>query len=156
MKHIATQPDRTRKITCHSPAGNDTEKFFEHFFSQKNLFSTIPHTPWSPPTDVYETPDSYVVRLEIPGIEDIAKDVEVELNHNILTIHGYRRDRCTDTKLGFHQMEIHYGYFERVVTLPHAIDPAVEPGKYGNGFLCITIGKASAPSPTRRSINIGS
>ena len=118
----------------------DAENIFQHFFSQRTLFSTIPHNLWSPPTDVYETPDNYVIRVEIPGIQE--SDVNMELNHNVLTIRGCRRDKSSDTKLGFHQMEIHYGYFEKVVTLPHSIDPDTRAATYDDGFLCVTIGKA--------------
>ena len=135
---------------------SDVEKIFKHFFSQKNLFGTIPHTPWSPPTDVYETAHSYVVRLEIPGIGDMSKDVNIELNHNVLTVRGYRRERCPDTKLGFRQMEIHFGYFERVVTLPHSLDSEDRKGNYNEGFLSIAIGKATQRHAARRRINVHS
>lgn len=122
---------------------SDVEKIFQHFFSHKNLFSTIPHTPWSPPTDVYETSDSYVIRLEIPGIENVDQDVTVEQAENVLAIRGYRRDKCSDIKLSFHQMEIHYGYFERVVTLPHSVEPNSRDGEYKDGFLTIIIKKGA-------------
>ncbi len=132
------------------------EKVLKHFFSQSNLFSTLPHNLWSPPTDVYETPSMYVVRVEIPGIEDVGRDVDIELNRNVLTIRGYRRDMTSDTKLGFHQMEIHYGYFEKVVTLPHSIDPDARKGAYEDGFLCITIDKAEPRGRSQRRIDIKS
>ena len=132
----------------------DIEKVFQHFFSQHNLFSTLPHSPWAPPTDVYETPDSYVIRMEICGIEDINRDVEIELNQNVLTVKGYRRDRCADTKIGFHQMEIHYGYFERVITLPHAIDSESRRGCYNDGFLVISVGKSTIKRRAKRRIDV--
>lgn len=149
----------TGRASCaalHGGDESDTEKFFKHFFSQKNLFSTIPHTPWSPPTDVYETPEQYVVKLEIPGIEDVNRDVDIEINVNVLTVRGYRRDRCTDTKLNYQQMEIHYGYFERVVTLPHQVDSDVREGTYEHGFLRILIGKSKKQKSGKRRINIES
>ena len=133
---------------------SDVEKIFQHLFSQSNLFSTIPHNLWTPPTDVYETPNTYVIRIEIPGLAS-KEDVKIELHHNVVTVRGYRRDRSIDVKLGFHQMEIHYGYFEKVVTLPHSIDPEIEPASYEDGFLCIRIGKAEPPKKTRRRIQIG-
>ena len=143
-------------LAVRPPEESEAEKIFKHFFSQSNLFSTIPHNLWSPPTDVYETPDKYVVRVEIPGLKDADKDVDIELTHNVLTIRGYRRDTSTDTKLGFHQMEIHYGYFEKVVTLPHSISHDVKPADYRDGFLCITIDKAPPQEKTRRRIDIES
>jgi len=138
------------------PEESDTEKIFKHFFSQSNLFSSIPHNLWSPPTDVYETTDKYVVRIEIPGVQDVDSDVEIELTHNVLTVRGHRNDSTCDTKLGFHQMEIHYGYFEKVITLPHSIDPEARQGAYSDGFLKITIDKASPRHKARRRIDIES
>jgi HSP20 family protein len=138
------------------PAGDesDIDRIFQHFFSHKDLFSTIPQNVWSPPTDVYETPGGYVVRVEIPGL--IQKDVEIELKHNVLTVRGHRRDHSPDVKLGFQQMEIHYGYFERVVTLPHSIDPEARSASYRDGFLRVNIGKKKAQSKTERRIHIES
>jgi len=133
----------------------EIEKFFEHFFSHGDLFSIVPRQLWSPPTDVYETPDKYVVKIEIPGINDV-QDFEITLNHNVLTVRGCRRDKSTDIKLGFDQMEIHYGYFEKVITLPHSIDPDTRSGVYSDGFLCITIGKAKPQHTGRRKIQIKS
>jgi HSP20 family protein len=145
--------DRPGRAAMQPSRDSSIDRIFEHFFSPKNLFSSIPNTLWSPPTDVYETPDAYVVRMEIPGIRE--DNISIELNHNVLTVRGRRNDHSTDTKLGFHQMEIHYGYFEKVVTLPHAIDPENRAGKYADGFLCITVGK-SKPRRTRRHIQIES
>jgi len=132
----------------------DADKILHHFFSDKNLFSTIPHSLWGPPTDVYETPGEYVIRMEIPGVGQ--GNVAIELNHNVLTIQGHRYDKSSDVKLNFHRMEIHYGYFEKVVTLPHSIDPDVPPAKYSDGFLCISIRKAEPRRSPRRQIEIGS
>jgi HSP20 family protein len=140
-------------LELHGAEEGDVEKVFQHFFSQRNLFSTLPHNVWSPPTDVYETPDAYVIRVEIPGVSREG-DLHIELNHNVLTVRGHRQDHANDTKVGFHQMEIHYGYFEKVVTLPHAIDPDVEPARYSDGFLCIRIKKSEPRRGVRCSIRI--
>ncbi len=145
-----------QELVLHCPDETEVEKIFKHFFSQSNLFSTIPHNLWSPPTDVYETPEKYVIKIEIPGIENIEQDVDIELNRNVLTVRGYRRDKSSDTKLGFHQMEIHYGYFEKVVTLPHSINPDVRKGSYSDGFLCVTIDKAEPQNEVKRHIDIKS
>jgi HSP20 family protein len=133
----------------------DVERFFEQFFSHRNLFSSIPHSIWSPPTDVYETGAEYIVRVELPGIQ---KDdqLSIELNHNVLTLRGHRHDHCTEAKKSFLQMEIHYGYFEKVITLPHGINPDVPPATYRDGFLCIRIRKSQQRRRTRCRIRIES
>ena len=143
-------------LALRRPDETDTEKIFKHFFSHSNLFSALPHNLWNPPTDVYETPDKYVVRIEIPGIQDVDSDVEIELTHNVLTVRGNRRDVSCDTIVSFHQMEIHYGYFEKVITLPHSLDPDARQGTYCNGFLCVIIDKATPQHKQKRRIDIES
>ena len=134
----ATGPDRL--IVHHRSEETEAERILKHFFSHSNLFSMFPADLWTPPTDVYETPEHYVVKIEIAGID--LKEVEIDLTHNVLSVRGHRRDRRCDTKLGYHQMEIHYGYFEKVVTLPHDIDRDSMKAGYRDGFLCVTVGKA--------------
>ena len=143
-------------LALRRPEDGETEKIFTHFFSHSNLFSAIPHDFWCPPTDVYETEDRYVVLMEIPGLRNVEADVAIELNHNVLTVRGARRIATDDRILRFHQMEIHRGYFEKSVTLPHSINPEVRQGQYRDGFLEITVEKSSPKGSTRRRIEIES
>ena len=82
--------------------------------------------------------------------------MEIELTHNVLTVRGNRRDMSCDTIVSFHQMEIHYGYFEKVITLPHSLDPDAREGTYCNGFLCVIVGKATPQHKQKRRIDIES
>src|SRR4051794_32675935 len=43
---------------------------------------------WTPPVDVFEDKDKYVLRAEIPGMKK--EDIEVSLDGNTLTISGER------------------------------------------------------------------
>ncbi|MFN3742248.1 MAG: Hsp20/alpha crystallin family protein [Anaerolineales bacterium] len=95
-------------------------------------------TLWSPPTDVYETEDAYVVRVEIAGMRE--EDFEITLEGNYLLIQGNRSD--TSERRAYHQMEIRFGRFASVVELPPAIDAQRVEAEYRNGFLCITLPKA--------------
>ena len=93
---------------------------------------------WRPPTDVYETDDSVVVKVEIAGMEE--RDFAVSLDANVLTISGVRNDPAP--KLGYQQMEILYGHFETEVHLPRAIDEDRVEATYEDGFLQIRLPKA--------------
>ena len=48
------------------------------------------HGAWTPNTDVYETADRLVVRLEVAGVE--RDDIEITLNERLLVVRGHRRD----------------------------------------------------------------
>jgi HSP20 family protein len=94
--------------------------------------------PWRPPTDVYETDEYLVVKVEIAGMGE--DDFDISLQRRDLIITGHRRD--PSDKLAYQQMEIHYGDFETSVRLPWPVDvPSVE-ATYQQGFLNIVLPKA--------------
>lgn len=93
---------------------------------------------WSPPTDVYETDNDYVVRVEIAGMREDGFDISVE--DKFLTISGTRPD--IPERRAYQQMEIRFGKFESVVGLPGPIDLDSSHADYKEGFLTITLPKA--------------
>lgn len=95
------------------------------------------HQAWHPPTDVYETDDCVVVKVEIAGMEE--KDFGISLDGKRLLISGIRRDPAS--KLGYQQMEILYGTFETQVHLARAIEEDKIEAMYQNGFLLVHLPK---------------
>jgi HSP20 family protein len=95
------------------------------------------HKAWRPPTDVYETDDCVVVKVEIAGMED--QDFGISLDGKRLIISGIRRDPAS--KLGYQQMEILYGHFETDVHLARAIEEDKIEATYQNGFLVVRLPK---------------
>ncbi|MBN1658712.1 MAG: Hsp20/alpha crystallin family protein [Anaerolineae bacterium] len=97
-----------------------------------------PHKMWRPPTDVYETDDAIVVKVEIAGMKE--EELEVSLDGRRLSIRGVRRD--SGAKLRYQQMEIQYGPFETEVEVPRALDYEQIEASYENGFLMVRLGRA--------------
>lgn len=96
------------------------------------------HKTWRPPTDVYETDDCVVVKVEIAGM--VEEDFSLTLDGQRLLISGVRRDPAA--KLGYQQMEILYGHFETDVHLTRAIEEDRIEATYRNGFLSVRLPKA--------------
>lgn len=92
---------------------------------------------WSPPTDLYETEDKYVVRVEIAGLRD--QDFSVTLDNNYLVITGSRPDVLE--RRAYHQMEIRFGEFSTVVALPSQVDSDQTIAEYSDGFLVVMLPK---------------
>lgn len=106
---------------------------------------------WRPPTDVYETDDSVVVKVEIAGMEEgdavFTPKCTISLSDRNLTISGVRRDPLTEAQglaLSYQQMEIRYGEFETEVYLPWAIVEEEIEATYEDGFLRVVLPKAKA------------
>jgi HSP20 family protein len=100
--------------------------------------SSRQHKIWRPPTDVYETDDCLVVKVEIAGMSE--SDFAISFDGKRLAITGTRRDPAA--KLGYQQMEILYGHFETDVHLTRAIDEDKIEAIYQNGFLSVRMPKA--------------
>lgn len=98
------------------------------------------HRTWHPPTDMYETQEGYVVRVEIAGMAEA--DFKISLSERRLVIAGERKDSCV--KNTCHQIEVSYGRFRSEVTLPGAIDRENIEATYAEGFLRILLPKKPA------------
>lgn len=97
---------------------------------------------WSPPTDVYETDQAYIVRMEIAGMRE--QDFEVSLQNDTLYITGSRPD--APERRAYHQMEIRFGKFASFVGLPGPVDVDQSKAEYADGFLTVTLPKATLPN----------
>jgi len=99
----------------------------------------IPRPPaWRPPTDVYETEDAFVVRVEVAGIRE--DDFSIHLDGRLLTVRGVRTD--TTERRAYHQMEIPFGEFMLEVELTAPVSTDEVEAVYRDGFLRIHLLKS--------------
>ncbi len=96
---------------------------------------------WSPPTDLFENEQYYVIRVEVAGMRQ--QDFSVILDNNLLTISGSRPD--TPERRAYHQMEVRFGEFSTTVSIPGPVNVETSTAEYEDGFLVVTLPKA-APS----------
>jgi HSP20 family protein len=100
---------------------------------------------WSPPVDIYETEEHIILKAELPGIDK--KNIEVEINDNMIVLKGERRFEKSVHEENYHRMERSYGNFHRVFTLPYVVDKRDTKAKYNNGVLEITLHKTKEQKP---------
>lgn len=94
--------------------------------------------------DYYED-DAYVLRAELPGI-DPASDVDITVEHDMLTITGERREESKDKN----HREFHYGSFRRTVPLPAGTNADQVTATYNDGVLEVRVPTGGeVPSPVR-------
>jgi HSP20 family protein len=105
---------------------------------------------WMPAMDVLETPDHFLLRLDLPGVRQ--DQVSIELDDQTLSISGERSFEKEATKDGFQRVERASGSFQRSLTLPPGIDPEAITAAFENGVLEVAIPKPEERKPRRISI----
>lgn len=90
---------------------------------------------WSPPTDVYETDEAVIIRVEVAGMKNA--EFAISLDSQILTIQGLRPDQ--PERRAYHQMEIHFGEFQSQIGLHWIVDQDAIEAEYDDGFLRIVL-----------------
>jgi HSP20 family protein len=112
---------------------------------------------WSPNTDVFESADDVVVKVEIAGVEK--ETIHVHLEDQAVIIDGFRRDPYGGESTAgyrFRQMEIEYGPFRRLVSVPYPVDGERARAQISNGILKIRLPRAKSPIQTKITINMES
>lgn len=105
---------------------------------------------FAPNFDVKETKDSFVFKADLPGVE--AKDVQVQLRDNRLTIAGkreYEKEEKSDTT---YRCERSFGSFSRSFTLPLGTDADKVNAELKNGVLTVLVPRK--PEATAKQIAV--
>jgi HSP20 family protein len=93
----------------------------------------------APSLDLAETDHAVEVRFDVPGVE--AKDIEVQLNGNVLTVSGHRKEGKEERGKMYHRVERRAGTFSRSISLPCPVREETIEAKYVDGVLTITMPK---------------
>lgn len=106
--------------------------------------------PWVPQTDVAESEEFIVIRMEVAGIS--MEELSVTQEERTLVVQGYRSPPPREEHGSYQLMEIQYGPFERVFEFPASLDLNDVTARYDAGFLTIRIRKST--KTTRKSISL--
>lgn len=92
-----------------------------------------------PSLDLSETDTAIEARLDVPGLKP--KDIDIQLNGNILTVTGQREEEREEKGRTFHRVERQSGSFSRSITLPCRVNESEVAAEYRDGVLSITLPK---------------
>lgn len=95
---------------------------------------------WAPPSEVYETPDEYVICLEVAGMSE--KDISVNVLNNTLVVRGTRRFRRVSEDAQYRSSERVYGTFERFFPIPGHAQLDKPQVRLANGLVEIVFAKS--------------
>ena len=105
---------------------------------------------WVPAMDLVETDEHFVLRADLPGLDE--SDVKIEVNENVLTVSGERRFEHEAKKDGFYRLERGTGRFDRSLTLPEGVDFDAIAATFDKGVLEVRVPKPEQRKPRRVEI----
>ena len=99
------------------------------------------------PVAMWEDDDRIYIEAELPGATE--KDIEVTVHNGLLFIRGERRPVEGRNYLYNGRL---FGRFERVITLPEAVDAENVQARLADGLLSIALSKSPAAKPKKVTV----
>ena len=121
---------------------------FDQSFGELTAFGGMIPRVWCPPTDVYETPDAWVVRMEVAGVRK--EDLRVTIEAGALFVRGRRAEVASGPKERYHRMEIRYGEFSQRIPLPPDIEAEATDARLRDGILEVRVPRTAS---SRRKVS---
>lgn len=126
--------------------------FERSFDSDNSLPQEFENAIWSPLSDISEDKDNFKIRLDLPGMKK--EDVKINMENNMLSISGERKQEKESDNSKYHRVERVYGKFYRSFTLPESIEHEKIDAEFKDGQLTITVPKSEKAKPKQLEIKI--
>jgi len=123
---------------------------FEKLFEDFGFTPNVEESKWLPAIDVTESEAGVRVRAEVPGMD--AKDLDISVHGDRLTIRGEKQDEKEEKGEQWHRVERYHGTFVRNVVLPSPVDMEKIDAAVKNGVLTIDFHKK--PEDKSRKIDV--
>ena len=104
-----------------------------------------------PAFEVKETNEAFVVKADIPGVQE--SDLDIAVHNNVLTVSGTRQSEERKEGESFALYERQYGSFSRSFSLPDTADGDRIAAKLDSGVLTLTISKKAEAKPRKIALN---
>ncbi len=102
--------------------------------------------------DVYEDGDALVAEMNLPGLK--GEDIDVEVEDNYLRISGRREEQHEKKEKSHYAKEIRRGSFERVVSLPDAVNQEQVTAEYKDGVLKVHMPKRAETTENKVKVMV--
>jgi HSP20 family protein len=132
---------------------SEMNRLFGTFFDSPTGAGNGGSRRWIPAMDLVEEDDDYVLRADLPGLSE--KDLNIELDDDVLTISGERKSEHEERKQGLYRVERASGSFSRSLTLPQGVDPDSIQARFERGVLEVRVPKPERHKPRRVAISVG-
>jgi HSP20 family protein len=105
---------------------------------------------WTPPVDLYETADRFVLTAELPGLT--RDDIDIQYHDGTLILQGRRNEPPVPCEQ-YHRVERGHGAFARRFALPSAAAADRITADFRDGVLTIVVPKSPAVIPRRIEVS---
>lgn len=123
----------------------EMERVFDRFFEPRwEEFEAV--GAWAPKLDFSETKDAFVVKAEVPGVEQ--KDISVSIQDQMLTVKGEKHKEKEEKDEKYHRVERSWGAFARTIALPAGVDTEKVNATFKDGVLSVKLPKTPAAKGT--------
>ncbi len=120
------------------PDPQESYRGFSHLLGD-DWFLSQRRQVWRPPTDVYETSEHIIIKVEMAGMD--VDDFQISFADRRLIISGCRRD--PGQKVVYQNMEIRYGEFRTEILVGWTPNYSAIEATYNDGFLYVKLPKAT-------------
>jgi HSP20 family protein len=107
---------------------------------------------WYPPVDVLESKDSYLIRVELPGMKK--EDIKVEVKDGSLTLSGERKSEKPAEGVEYRHAERVDAKFWRSFSLPETVKQDGIEATYKDGVLEIRVPKSEKAKPRQIEVSV--
>lgn len=145
-------PWREDPMRTLSSLQRDMNSILEDFFKPGVTDLGIAEARFMPKVSVLQDDGTITVEAELPGMT--AKDIEMTLTGDILTIKGEKKQEKTETKKDFIHRECSYGSFMRQLQLPVEVDNKGIEATFKDGILHVDLPKTEKAKASKRAIPI--
>jgi HSP20 family protein len=150
-------PARREEMDSFLRLRDQMNQMFENFFDDPwslRPFETFNSSlsTFVPRLELKEMDADLKVFVELPGMDE--KDVQVNLENQVLTISGEKKSETTDKSDGYYRSERSYGAFQRQVALPEGVNEDDVNATFKNGVLTVTLPKRQVVNASTKKITI--
>lgn len=132
--------------------GGDLQREFDRLFGDMSKDFGLFRKQWSPAVDLSETDDAYLIEVDVPGLKQ--DDIQLEVEGEIVTIKGERKEDVEQNEDRYHRVERHYGAFRRSIRIPGVFDSDAAKATFENGVLSVTLPKREESKPKRIEVAV--
>ena len=140
---------------------HEMNRLFDRFFGGADPFGVMagfddffagPARTALPRVNVVESDREVVVTAELPGMD--AKDIDVTIARDALTLRGERRSESETREGTLHRMERSTGAFHRTIPLPAEVLSQKAEASFQKGVLTVRLPRDAASPKAARKIDV--